>query len=820
MTSPKNNILAETVPRPALGTFFLCLGLLAYELLCVRILPIVVGPHMVYGVIAMAMLGASAACTYVTVFGRPGFYKHIHCFCWCISIGCAIVFAGVTAYYQYTDTVIWGTFNDQSIMLLLRFLRKNIFYTSIVVGFLLSIPYVLFGIVIASLFRELQPSYYHRVYAADLFGAASGCIALIAALEFSGYTAAILLVFVMPLIASFAFGGMGRIKTFVSIVLVSLVALISLVPSIRELFEPFPHIRALARDYKGTKVANELWHSWNNYTRVGLLQIRQGKERAQHIYALEKGQGWARLVEYNPLQKKKQGWLEPSSMHPADALSIFKPRKSLILLAGVGADMLRLHKLCNGQCEITGVELNNDMINHALSQRSFRLEEFLSLPNIKLVASEAREYLERSKETYEAILISSTGASVLYYVGTSGHTAQYLYTKEAFDAYIDHLAPSGVLTVVNTNKAKQLLILRKIFNERGWDNLHRSVVIIKIMRSGDPMEAFSAWYSSADNNILLLKPAGFSEKDIQEIKRYVQRSGQTLIFAPDYVHPDYQIYKHVVQEEDPETVIRRAAQEFSIGLQIPTDNYPFILDMSPRNLVLQSRFWLGHSKEEIEQLWRFKKDFFIFVIDALGLAVIVILLPLLWKKRLELSSTVFQHLAFFFCIGTGFMFVEVGLVQKLGLLLGNPGFAIAIVLATLILGTGTGSITSDALFSRKILTFQKVCTMIPPLMISLLLVIDLGISYLLALSWPLKAGSVVFLLFFIGFFMGQLFPQGLKKAGQVSPTLVPWAWAINGAASTVAAGVGVILSRSLGFNAIILCGAVCYGLVLAIPRYR
>jgi hypothetical protein len=175
---------------------------------------------------------------------------------------------------------------------------------------------------------------------------------------------------------------------------------------------------------------------------------------------------------------------------------------------------------------------------------------------------------------------------------------------------------------------------------------------------------------------------------------------------------------------------------------------------------------------------------------------------------------------YFTCIATGFMLIEVGLVQKFGLLLGNPGYAIAVVLAAVILGTGSGSLASDKLFFRKTLSFRRVCVLIPLLTIGLLSVMDAAIHYLLAFPWLLKAAVVTSLLFFIGFFLGQLFPQGLKRVESDSPQFVPWAWAINGAASTVAAGIGVILSRTFGFNAIIICGAFCYLLVVLIPRFR
>ena len=808
----------ESNQNPALGIFFLCMGLLAYELLCVRILPIVVGPHMVYGVIAMAMLGISAAGTFVTVFGSID-ERRLYWFCWGLSLLFIFVFATVTAYSDYINTSVWREDYNEVILQFLTAIQEKLFYQAIIIGTLLSLPYLLFGIVITSLFRDLNPSKYYKVYAADLLGAACGCVIFIAVLEIFGYQFALFLVLLLPLIASLAFGGMGKRILIVNFVLIVVVSVMCLYYPISRKLEPFPNIRSLARDYTGKKVIEDIWHRWNNYTRINLLGITENN-KAKSVYALETGQGWANLHPYTPISNTEKPWNKSLSTHPIYAASLFKPLKTLVMLAGVGADMITLNELCAGNCSITGVELNKAMVQNALRQKEFHLKEFFELPNIDMVVAEGREYLECVNDKFDAILISFTGASISYYVGTSGHTTQYLYTKEAFDSLIDHLAPNGLLTVVNTNKAKQLLILRKIFKERKWKNLADCVVIFKTASTEDPLEVFSKWNSSADSNILMIKPNGFSSEELQKIKIYISENNRTLLFAKDYVHPDYKIYDLIVHHPAPDEVIKKIAHDYSVGLHIPTDDSPFILDMSPKNLIINRAFWFGERDDPNKLQWQFKRDFYLFVIDSLGFAVVIILLPLIWKKRIKISFLTFQYFLFFILVGTGFMLVEVGLVQKLGLLLGNPGYAIAVVLAAIILGTGSGSLCSNNLFSANILTFQRACIIIPLMICGLVLLINTAINFLITYPWILKALIIVMLLFFVGFFLGQLFPQGLKQAGKDSPEFVPWAWAVNGAASTIAAGIGVILSNSFGFNTIIICGAFCYALILVIPRFR
>ena len=92
----------------------------------------------------------------------------------------------------------------------------------------------------------------------------------------------------------------------------------------------------------------------------------------------------------------------------------------------------------------------------------------------------------------------------------------------------------------------------------------------------------------------------------------------------------------------------------------------------------------------------------------------------------------------------------------------------------------------------------------------------------MALPWPLigKMIFVVMLLAPVGVLMGHLFPQGLRLASFDDRKLVPWAWAINGATSTVAASIAPLMAQTTGFNWVIVAGMLFYSLILFLPLYR
>ena len=51
--------------------------------------------------------------------------------------------------------------------------------------------------------------------------------------------------------------------------------------------------------------------------------------------------------------------------------------------------------------------------------------------------------------------------------------------------------------------------------------------------------------------------------------------------------------------------------------------------------------------------------------------------------------------AYFLLIGLGFMFVEIGLIQRISVFLGHPVYALSIGLFSIILSTGIGSLLSE-----------------------------------------------------------------------------------------------------------------------------
>ncbi|MEF9476321.1 MAG: hypothetical protein L0958_06540 [Candidatus Mariimomonas ferrooxydans] len=183
-------------------------------------------------------------------------------------------------------------------------------------------------------------------------------------------------------------------------------------------------------------------------------------------------------------------------------------------------------------------------------------------------------------------------------------------------------------------------------------------------------------------------------------------------------------------------------------------------------------------------------------------------------KRPE-QSLMFPTLLYFAMLGTGFMFVEITLIQKSILLLENPSYAVTAVLASILISSGTGS-----LLSAK---FPKLKTRyLLPALGGLIFVYSLILPLLFQLISPhplaLKIPMVFIALMPVGFFMGVPFPAGMKALGRKNEKLIPWAWAINGCLSVIAPILVIMLSMTMGFKTVLWFGAAAY--MLAFFSFR
>jgi hypothetical protein len=165
---------------------------------------------------------------------------------------------------------------------------------------------------------------------------------------------------------------------------------------------------------------------------------------------------------------------------------------------------------------------------------------------------------------------------------------------------------------------------------------------------------------------------------------------------------------------------------------------------------------------------------------------------------------------YFGAIGLAFLFIEIASIQRLTLFLGHPLYAIAVVLAGFLLFAGLGSGSAAALAVRVPRTLELAVAAIALLACTYALALPPVLRALIALPDLGRIALALLLIAPLAFAMGMPFPLALARLKQGEPDLVPWAWAINGCASVLAAILATLLAISFGTTVVMLAAVLLY----------
>jgi len=161
------------------------------------------------------------------------------------------------------------------------------------------------------------------------------------------------------------------------------------------------------------------------------------------------------------------------------------------------------------------------------------------------------------------------------------------------------------------------------------------------------------------------------------------------------------------------------------------------------------------------------------------------------------------------------MFVEITFIQKFILILGHPLYSISLIIFSLLLSSGLGSLFSKKVLHRNVTTNLRRSIIICSGLIFLSLVL-FPILYRHATGLPLVFKGILTLLFIfpLGFIMGFPFPTGIGFLEKKARHLIPWAWATNAFSSVINSVLALLVAFEGGYSLVLLMAGCCYLLTL------
>jgi hypothetical protein len=466
--------------------------------------------------------------------------------------------------------------------------------------------------------------------------------------------------------------------------------------------------------------------------------------------------------------------------------------RALVIGGGGGRDIL--NALSSGVRRVDVIELNaaiRDTVDGPLGPYSGAP---YSLPRVHTRVGDGRSTLAASDDRYDVIHMGFTDTLSANSAQAFALTENNLYTVEAFDEYLDHLQPNGVLNVTRPyrlvgDEALRLTVLTlAALERRGVEHPERHVVVVL---GRDLLPGLVG--------TVLTRNRPWTPAEVEQIRELAAERGDGVAFAPGGPYqlewaqlaraPSYQAF----------------CESYTLDVCAPTDNKPFFFQM--RRLSDLG----GRGAEYI-----YAVDPFIVLLVTFGillaLSLALVAAPLLLAARADRPPL--RSLVYFAAIGLGFLTLEVALIQRFVLFLGFPTYAISVVLFALLLWTGAGSwLAGRAGDPRRALiaALAAACVLIGVSAFALTPVLEA----LIDLPFAARVAVTVALLAPVGFVLGMAMPLGLTRLAGFHPSGVAWAWGVNGVLSVVGSVLAITVAIVAGFAVATLVAVACYAVALA-----
>src|SRR5579862_1740649 len=782
------------------GVFIVTMVTLMYEILLTRIFSVTMWYHFAFMAISIAMfgmtLGGLVVCLHPAYSGHDQVNQQMGRSSFLFAVWMVLGILTHVFVPFHTGTTILGLAS------------MSITFASLSVAFIYS------GIFVCLALTRF-PQQVSRIYAADLAGAATGCVLLWLVFKVTDGLSAVFFAALLAALASLLFSWAGqqgktRRQALTFSALMAAVVIANTVSARRG--SPFLDLIWVKGQTEGTPIY-EKWNSFSRLTVYGDLDLPMSPitEGISPAYPTDTAV-WALHLKIDAAAEttltsfagdyKVVDYLK----YDVKEIVYHLAQKSKVLIVGAGGGRDILSALSMGEQSVRAVEINADIlatVNGKFGEYTGHLDRD---SRVTFVNDEARSYLARLQDKFDVIQISFIDTWAATAAGAFSLSENGLYTIEAWKLFLSRLTDRGVLSISRwftpgrPEEVYRLISLGSATLQNVGITDPRQHMILVRNAWGQ-----TEWGDTGGAATLLISRAPFTAADLDQIEKVAKQLRFTIVVSPRVAGDA--VFSALASGND----FEKANHEIQLDMSPPTDNRPFFFQMGRWRDMFRAP-WTPRVINRGTDASRLLGSMLVIITS---LTVLCILLPLKRSaKKLELQGT-WPHVIYFSAIGLGFMLIEVSQMQRLIIFLGHPTYALSVVLFTLLLSSGMGSFTTHRIGGTSLRRdgLVRLGLLLVTLWVAGMLTIRLLVAFQDA-ETPKRILVGVGILFPLGFLMGMAFPLGMNSASGAGPALTPWLWGINGATSVCASVLAVVISMYAGISSAYWTGTACYAVAL------
>ena len=810
----------QLTARTYAGLFLITFATLMYQVLLTRIFSVTMWYHFAFMAVSIAMFGLTVGA--LVVYLLPKVFTNERANAQIAQTSLAFTVTTVISFLIHANVPFIPERNLVGLL--------SVAFTYLVI----SIPFFFSGVAVTLALTRF-PRRVSSLYAVDLAGASLGCIAVVVLLNVTDGPMAIFATAVFAALGTVLFALESRAKVIVAVSVLAALAL-GVIAGIGTQMQarqtPLVQLRygkdKTEHSYDRDDIASideasgEAWtrmsvlyERWNAYSNVKVLgdpeeAIDPLGWGISDVYTRENLNPQLHMVIDNSAGTVLTKWdgknLEAIDYLKYDVVNLAHHlrRDASTLAIGVGGGRDILSALAFDQKHVTGVEINGAIIS-MLKERFYEFTGRLaSHPKVELVNDEARSYLARTTNKYDVLQVSLIDTWAATAAGAFVLSESGLYTKEAWDMFLDRLEPNGILTFSRwyykqrpaeawrlTGLAAESLKARGIENPRlhllaaanpfRWGDFRGDYLVMTLLVSNEP----------------------FTREDIDRFVAVCNEMKFEVVLTPDFARDE--TFALIASPGDRSDFYN----SYDLNIAPPTDDNAFFFhmvrlqDIFNRELLSQSVVAFNNKALTVLGL---------LLITVLVLTVLCVFVPLALTSRQVPLAGAFPHFVYFAGIGVGFMVIEISQMQRLNIFLGHPVYSLTVVLFALLLSSGIGSFLTAGVTEESVARsgVWRLGALVAVLALFGFATPPLIEQFSSSPTW-LRLLVATAIVMPIGVLMGMAFPLGLKMAErQGRHALMPWLWGMNGAFSVVASVATICITIFSGVTVAFWIGFATY----------
>lgn len=638
------------------------------------------------------------------------------------------------------------------------------------------VPFLLAGAALAMAFDLLREST-NRLYSSDLIGASCGALAVTGALAWLGGEVTMIVLSFLPVGAALCFSARAGGRSAVACLLVALLLGAAVTRKEALLIRDAPEkglYKHVAEDPKRRHIALT---RWNSFSRIDAVE---GFEPPYLARLYIDSDAWTNIMIWDGKVEHMQAEMTWFRTIP---YRLVPDSKTLVIGPGGGTDVLL--GVAAGSETVTAVEMNPIMIDF-VRHYGPRAGNLYDHRKVNIVLEEGRNFIHRAKEKFDVILLGFVDSWASVSSGGLALSENYLYTTDAFRDYYEHLSDRGMLVMIRWQVDAPRMISNAVAMFGSAEEAGKHVAVL--MENEPKPDVPTAM-------IFMLKKTHFTEEETAHLMKLAESN--------------YRV--HVPGRES------RAPYEDLFSGRMSTEAY-YAQSKPLIDAVFDDRPFYFATDRPYGLPWQLLQLLKYIWVPLLVLGGLILVGAVHGAER---RGAAVSAVAYFACLGMGFIVLELGLLQRLVLLLGHPVFTLAVLLFSLLVSSGVGSwVSGRAVSLRKWMAAS--CLMVAVLGVAYALVLPSVVRALLPLPLEGRIAASVALLFPLGFVMGMPFPTGLRAVTPWFRQGPPLFWGLNGVASVAGSIAAVVLAMLFGFGAVMGAGSVCYvvAALACLPLWR